>query len=70
MFRTDPTAQDASTSDYAELKRIDLVHAIETAKVEGFEATEEALVELLSVLDDVLGEGGSIEYRYIMGTAS
>ncbi len=70
MFGTDQTSQKTGTTDYAELKRVDLIHAIEAAKAEGFEATHEALIELLSVLEDVLGDGGAIEYRYSMGTAS
>ena len=63
MFYTElPTPPEHR--DFTELKRDDLVVAIEAARAEGYTATEDALLELLVVLDDVLGDGGQIRYRF------
>ena len=70
MFHRAPPTTENELGEYAELERNDLLLAIEAAESAGFRETEAALNELLSVLDDLLGVGGSIEYRIAAGSES
>lgn len=63
MFHADLPTPELNSSEFSELKRDDLVLAIECARAVGFYSSEKALLELLSVLDDILGVGGQIKYR-------
>jgi len=63
MFRTDLPTPENEPGGVSELTRDDLVRAIESTKAEGFRCSEKALLELLSVLDDILGVRGQINYR-------
>lgn len=56
MFQTKDPIPDIQQRDVADLTREDLLSALEVAKHEGFHRSLEALVELLNVLDQVLGE--------------
>ncbi|MCB1328391.1 MAG: hypothetical protein KDK28_02545 [Maritimibacter sp.] len=56
MFQTDDPTPDIHQRDVADLTREDLLSVFEVAKDEGFHRSQEALVELLNVLDQVLGE--------------
>lgn len=55
MFQTDDPTPDIQQRDVADLTREDLLSAFEVAKDEGFHRSQEALVELLNLLDQVLG---------------
>lgn len=67
MFQLYDRATDSQQRDTAELTREDLLLAIETAKEEGFFASEKALIELLKLLDRVLGVRRKFRYRKSFG---
>lgn len=54
----------AGSRDFTELKRDDILLAIEAARGEGYVATEDALRELLGILDEIQADGGQIRYRF------
>jgi len=63
MFHESLQVPDSRPGDFLELKRYDILLAIATAQSEGFRETELALIDLVFMLDELLAEGGTIEYR-------
>ncbi len=70
MLFEERSTPETETGEFTVLERHDLLDAIEYARTERYQETEKALFELLSVLDSVLGVGGSIEYRVTASSMS